>query len=88
MVGNIRTNYLFQAYRIEGTVYEHVTEQSNWSTRESDTQSLEVKSLGPGVRPPEFEFWFQFLLSFLSSCLIPLSSFFTCGLDMLNRLMK
>lgn len=70
MIG-ILERITFQAYRIEGTVYEHVTEQSNWSTRESDTQSLEVKSLGPGVRPPEFEFWFQFLLSFFIKLLNP-----------------
>lgn len=71
-----RTDYLYQSYRIKGTVCDQVTEQSDWSTRESDPQSQEVKSLGPGVRPPEFEFCFNSCwLNFLSSCLIPLSSF-------------
>lgn len=44
MIGSIRTNYLHQACRIRGIVYNHVTEQCDWSMREPDTQSYEVKA--------------------------------------------
>lgn len=39
MIGSIRTNYHHQARRIRGIVYNHVTEQCDWSMRE-----LEVKA--------------------------------------------